>query len=87
VTLQGKGKGGGELSKMYPSLNYCKGKAENTAIETEQEIPEGYTIAWNETTRQVSLFIDSSAYKEKARPEDKIVTRWVNGKWEDSGEG
>jgi hypothetical protein len=75
-----------EMSKMYPSLNYCKGCAENEVIRTGQEIPDGYTITWNEVTGKVGIFLDSSAYEEKARPEDKIVTRWVNGKWEDSGE-
>lgn len=68
---------------MYPSLNYCKGQAENIAIEENKEIPEGFTITWNEATQQAGMFVSAKAYADQARPEDKIVSRWKNGKWED----
>lgn len=70
----------GLLEKEIASF---KRHAEGIAERIGQPVPEGYCFCYNESLDRVSLFLDYAAYDEKHVEGDKILTQWVNGKWED----
>jgi hypothetical protein len=64
-------------------LDKCKKSVEVSAIIQGQPIPEGFTITYDKFNGKTIFFLNEKVFLDEAGSEDKIVTQWCNGEWED----
>lgn len=61
--------------------------------ELKQEIdanpwptPETLTLSFNTETEKITMWISQDVFQKEASSKEVELSRWVNGKWEDSKE-
>jgi hypothetical protein len=64
-------------------LERCKKVIEGNMVAENKPMPEGFCITENIPLNRITYFFDQAAYDELHVEGDRILTQWVNGKWED----
>lgn len=69
---------------MTPSkLATVKNHVERSHADEGQEMQDGFCITYSEDTKLIKLFSGEDAYRNLSELSDVIVSKWLNGKWED----